>query len=225
MPVLGTITIGQTPRTDLIPEMQAILGPKVRIVEGGALDGLSKATIESFRPGSGDYLLVTRLNDGSSVKIAERHILPLMQAQIDRVVALGADVVSLVCTGSFPEFTCRKPLIEPQRVLGHVVRAIGPRLYIGVVVPDADQVAHTQERWKEAGAMVHVTHASPYGDPAELDEAATRLAKDGCGLGVLDCIGFTFAMKRRFVENLGAPCVLARSILARVLKEILSHDA
>ncbi len=225
MPVLGTVTIGQSPRTDLIPEMQAILGPEVQVVEGGALDGLSLAQVQSFKPEPGDYVLVTRLRDGTSVKIAEKHILPLMQAQIDKVVALGADVVSLVCTGSFPEFGCPKPLIEPQKVLGHVVRSVGSRLRVGVVVPDADQIAHAAERWQDAGKAVRVVAASPYGDLSRLDEIAGDLRRAGCELGVLDCIGFTFAMKKRFASRLGAPCVLARSALARVLREILSHGA
>ncbi len=225
MPVLGTVTIGQSPRTDLIPEMQAILGPEVQVVEGGALDGLSLAKIQSFKPGPGDYVLVTRLRDGTSVKIAEKHILPLMQAQIDKVVALGADVVSLVCTGSFPEFVCPKPLIEPQKVLGYVVRAVSDRLRVGVVVPDADQIGHAEERWQDAGKAVRVVAASPYGDLSRLDEAAGDLRRAGCELGVLDCIGFTFAMKERFSAGLGAPCVLARSALARVLREILTSGA
>jgi len=225
MPVLGTVTIGQSPRTDLIPEMQVILGPEVHVVEGGALNGLSPAQIQAFKPEPGDYVLVTRLRDGTSVKIAEKHILPLMQAQIDKVVALGAGVVALVCTGSFPEFECPKPLIEPQKVLGHVVRSVSGRLPVGVVVPDADQIAHAEERWQGAGRSVRVVAASPYGDLSDLDDAARDLKRAGCGLGVLDCIGFTFAMKKRFTEKLGAPCVLARSALARVLREILSCGA
>ncbi|MDP2859427.1 MAG: AroM family protein [Bacillota bacterium] len=225
MPVLGTVTIGQSPRTDLIPEMKAILGAEVEVVEGGALDGLSRGEIEAFKPEAGDYVLVTRLRDGTSVKIAERHILPLMQAQIDRVVGLGADVVALVCTGSFPEFACKRPLVEPQKVLGHMVRSVGERLSIGVVVPDKDQIAQAQRRWQGAGRAVSVVAASPYGDLSHLDSAAADLRQAGCELGVLDCIGFTFEMKRRFSERLGAPCVLARSALARVLKEILSQGA
>jgi protein AroM len=148
-----------------------------------------------------------------------------MQKQIDRVVAAGAGVVSLVCTGNFPEFSCPVPLVEPQKVLGHVVRAVSGKLAVGVVVPDKDQIEHTEARWQGAGASVHVVAGSPYGDPRELDAAATELKRLGCQLGVLDCIGFTFEMKRRFTEITGAPTVLARSALARVLREILSYGA
>ena len=39
---LATITIGQTPRTDVVPAMRRILPDDVRIVEYGALDGLTR---------------------------------------------------------------------------------------------------------------------------------------------------------------------------------------
>ena len=37
--ILGTVTIGQAPRTDLIPEIKQFLGDGVEILEAGALDG------------------------------------------------------------------------------------------------------------------------------------------------------------------------------------------
>ena len=45
---LGIVTIGQTPRTDVIPEMAEVLGPGVEIVERGALDGLDIPAVAAF---------------------------------------------------------------------------------------------------------------------------------------------------------------------------------
>ena len=39
---IGTVTIGQSPRIDVVPEIAAILGDNIIINEAGALDGLSK---------------------------------------------------------------------------------------------------------------------------------------------------------------------------------------
>ena len=41
---VGGITIGQSPRADMVPEILEILGPQVEVVEGGALDGLVLVT-------------------------------------------------------------------------------------------------------------------------------------------------------------------------------------
>ncbi len=35
---LGIVTIGQTPRSDVVPEMAEVLGPGVEILERGALE-------------------------------------------------------------------------------------------------------------------------------------------------------------------------------------------
>jgi hypothetical protein len=51
---VGLITVGQAPRSDVVPDMAAILGRDVEIVEAGALDGLTReqmATTRSWSPG------------------------------------------------------------------------------------------------------------------------------------------------------------------------------
>lgn len=93
--VVGTVTIGQTPRTDVIPELSAILGD-VTIREAGALDGLSRAEIAGLAPQRGDYVLVTRLADGSSVQVAERHITPRVAAKIKEHFDAGVPLVLLL---------------------------------------------------------------------------------------------------------------------------------
>lgn len=50
MKKIGAITVGQTPRTDLIPEMEPILGESIEIIQMGGLDGLTKEEIAAFRP-------------------------------------------------------------------------------------------------------------------------------------------------------------------------------
>ena len=47
-PVVGLVTIGQSPRPDIVPDMAAIIGPGVDIREAGALDGLSRADVEAL---------------------------------------------------------------------------------------------------------------------------------------------------------------------------------
>jgi protein AroM len=79
--VIGAVTIGQAPRVDIMPELTVILGPEVQVKEAGALDGLSKEEIAAFAPKKGDYVLVTRLADGSSVKVAEQYITPAVERE------------------------------------------------------------------------------------------------------------------------------------------------
>ena len=135
-PKIGAITIGQSPRTDIIPEIQPLLGHDVDIVEMGALDGLTLKEVEAFAPQEDDYILHTRMRDGTSVTIAERHILPRMQTCIDTLTQQGVELVVLLCTGKFPEFRSATLLIEPQKITDSVIMALaGEQHKIGIMTP------------------------------------------------------------------------------------------
>ena len=45
---IGIVTIGQSPRTDVVPEIQAHLGDHVEVLEHGALDGLSLTEVQEL---------------------------------------------------------------------------------------------------------------------------------------------------------------------------------
>ena len=221
--VLGTVTIGQSPRTDLIPEMKMVMGTAAMVLEAGALDGLTLQQVKELAPEPGDYVLITRMADGTAVKIAEKHILSRMQEKIDDLVARGADAVALVCTGEFPPFHCERLLVVPQKVLFHAAAAVvneqeGFRL--GVLLPDADQIEQGLQRWRAITPEVRIEAESPYGRPGDVEEAAHKLRQWGAGLVVMDCIGYTLAMKESVRRVTGVPVILARSILARTLAEL-----
>ena len=86
---VGAITIGQSPRTDVVQELLPLMGEQVELIQAGALDGLTREDIQAFAPGPEDYTLISRLRDGSSVMFAERHILPQLQQCIDRLEEQG----------------------------------------------------------------------------------------------------------------------------------------
>ncbi len=219
--ILGTVTIGQSPRADLIPEMKPYLGSDVEVIEAGALDGLTLDEVYAFYPDKGDYVLITRMSDGTQVKIAEKHILPRMQEKIDNLTDQGAQVIALVCTGEFPGFKSGKLLVEPQKVLFSTLKAVADGHKLGVFIPDADQVEHAKTRWSRVTGDLVVEPASPYGSIDVIVEVAKKLKDAGVEIAVLDCIGYTDSVKRAVKEILGVPVVLARSIVARVLGELL----
>jgi len=101
---VGFLTIGQSPRTDVLSDIQEYL-KGLEIVEAGALDGLTREYIETnLAPRAGETLLVTRMRDGSEVIIAEERILPLMQERVRWLEEQGVEVIAVLCSGSFPEF-------------------------------------------------------------------------------------------------------------------------
>lgn len=219
--VLGTVTIGQSPRSDIMSDILPILGDGVEVVEAGALDGFTKEEVAGMAPGEGDYVLVTRMRDGSSVTVAERYITPKVEEKIRDHFRRGIKIVLLLCTGEFPSFGEKGLLIRPQRILYYVVKAVAENKRLAVMTPSPEQISQSRKRWQKVSDNLTVVAASPYGDPSELDEAIGKLKKEAPEVVVMDCMGYTMKMQEKVREGTGAPVFLARSTVARVIKEML----
>ena len=217
---IAAITIGQSPRTDVVPELECFLGPDVRIVQAGALDELSKPEVEAIAPKTTGFTLVTRLRDGSEVKLGEDFVIPRIQKCIRRLEH-DVDLILLLCTGSIPRLDSRRLILYPEQILFNVVCSVGARR-IGVLTPAPEQVGAQHERWSKVVPHVVVEAASPYGSPERLESAASRFDPEGLDLLVLDCIGYTHAMKLRVRTLVRRPVLLARSAAARVAAELLT---
>lgn len=217
---IGAITVGQSPRSDVVPEMVGLLGA-VELEQRGALDGLTTDEIAAISPEPGDYVLVTRLRDGSSVRIAEKHILQRMQIHMDDLLSKGAEGILLLCTGEFPSFQCSKPILYPQRLLQHFTAGTVGDRNVGILTPDISQVLQARRRWQENGVKeVIVEPASPYGNPADVIKAAQKLKEQGAQAVVMDCIGYTCTMKQEIVKLTGLPTILPRTVAARAVAEL-----
>lgn len=214
---MGLITIGQSPRNDVTPTLKAMVGQAVQITEKGALDGLVKNEVERLAPKAGDYVLVTRLRDGTSVKVARRLVTPRIQKCIEELEEVGVDINVLLCTGEFPRLKAKKPLIMLEAIITSFARCIkGGK--IGVIVPEEEQIPSAIQRWKRKDASMVVVSANPYGDVKALEKAALMLAEKGIDLTVLDCIGFTPNTGEIFRRLTGKPVLLPQTLLGCVLK-------
>jgi protein AroM len=217
---IGLVTIGQSPRIDVTPILKDMLGSKVELIEKGALDGLAKKEIEKLAPTARDYVLVTRLRDGLSVKVARKQIIPRVQKCIEELEDLGADFTLLLCTGEFPSLRARKPLIMPEKLVSNIVQCVkGGK--IGIVVPEREQIPRIKRKWEGKGMSIVITSANPYGESETFEEAAKFLAKENVDLVVLDCIGFTPKVREIFRRLTGKPIVLPQTIIGSVLKDLI----
>lgn len=221
--IVGAITVGQSPRTDVVPEMQTLLPSHVKIMEAGALDGMTRTAIEAMPCDQDDYILVSRLNDGSSVRFAESQIIPKLQKKITFLENQGAAYNVFICTGEFNhKFETKVPLLFPEQIL---LANVKPLLYhgkLGVITPLPEQQEQCRKKWSSIAKNIELSSGSPYGDMSAIATAATELQDKELDLIVLDCIGYDQTMKRMVREITGKPVMIARSMIARVLAEILS---
>jgi protein AroM len=218
--VLGLVTIGQSPRDDIMPQMLPLLPAGLDIRQVGALDGLTHEQIAELAPGPQDYVLHTRLRDGLAVSVGRGRIKPLLQSCLEQLEDEGANPIVLLCTGEFPELRSDALLIEPDRLLVSVVGGLRPRR-AGVLVPLPSQIDAAAEKWRVLGAEVVFVAASPYGEQTELIRAAEELGRHPLDLVVMDCMGYTLAHRRVVTQATSRPVILASRVVARIIGELV----
>jgi len=218
--VLGLVTIGQSPRDDIVSQMLPLLPAGLGIRQAGALDGLTREQVAELAPDPGDYILHTRLRDGSAVTVGRERIEPLLQDCLNRLQGEGANPIVLLCTGEFPGLRSDALLIEPDRLLFSVVRGLGVRR-VGILVPLPSQIGDAAEKWKVLGAEMVFAAASPYRGHVELTRAAEELRGHPLDLVVMDCMGYTLAHKQVVMHATGWPVLLASRVVARVVGELV----
>ena len=222
---LGLITVGQAPRSDVVPDMAEILGADIDIVEGGALDGLTREQIARLAPEGDDEILVTRMADAASVFVGKSKMIPLVEARIAALESKGVALNVLLCTGEFPKLAAKRPLLEPQQLLLGLLRAMTFPGRLGVLTPSERHVSQTAERWRRSGFDAVVAPLSPYeeDDAAAVKRASDTLRAGGAGLVVMDCIGFRRKTRDEVAHLVGAPALVANLLVARVAAELLGR--
>lgn len=222
MTKIGTITVGQSPREDIIPDMKKILGPSITIVECGALDGLTIQDVQQFAPDNNTDIVVSRIRDGTAVTLAKKHITNRLQHCIHQLEKQSVDLIALLGTASFPELNSTKLIIRPANLLQRIVISLIERGTIGVVTPLKAQCSQTRRKWNRSGLNVVVDFALPYASENQIVAVARRLAKANVDLIVLDCIGFNLAMKRSIRAIMEKPVLLPITLLARTIAELIA---
>jgi protein AroM len=191
------ITVGQSPRDDLVPYMEEVFTRKVPIWQGGVLDGLSREAMADLAPDPGETPIVALLRDGTSTTLSHKKILPRVQSLVNDAVAVFPSIVSALATG----------------------------WKLGVIKPSAGQLDAAKKQFADRGIDAIVTAASPYTGAQRLRDvrtAAETLRDAGVDLVWMTCVGMDEAMRGVVQEVMGKPVILARTILARILDEFLA---
>lgn len=210
-PLLGIVTIGQTPRPDLEATFAAA-APQATVRVAGALDGLGDDAIAALAV-PGPYPLLVRLADGSTAEVPRDALVPRVTAAAAALAEAGAGLVVVACAGAFPAIPCAAPVLVPGRVVPATVRAIAAGGRIGIVTPNAAQAPFAEAKWRADGFDVVVTHAAP-SRAGDLAAAAARMRASDVALVVLDCMGHDDASRAAFAVASGRPTVAVQPLIA-----------
>lgn len=220
MKKVGALTIGQSPRDDIIPILRGVIGDGVEILEAGALDGKTMEDVKRVPLNLEDYILVSRMRDGTEIKITKKYVIPLMQKRLDDLEAEGVRLTVVICTGEFPRFKSRGLVVTPSEILRGVVEGSLKEGKLGVVFPTAEQTQYAEKEFGRPGVTVYADSVSPY-EPKDVDGLIKRLKSRDLDLIFLNCFGFPTELKERVVRETGKPVIQSNILIARVLKELI----
>lgn len=220
---LVTLTIGQSPRSDILPLLRQHL-PDAQTDHAGLLDGLSRTEIQAqFAPEAGDALLVSRLQSGEQVRLAASKVEQGLQRKISALELAGYQTILLLCTGEFSQLRTRQALLlEPDRIIPPLIGAMVQQQQIGIVVPVTEQIVEQAGKWQHLPVPPCYAVASPYeGDQATFASAARTLQAQGAALVVMDCMGYHQQHRAALQQQLGVPVLLSNELVARLAAALL----
>lgn len=221
---IGTLTIGQAPRSDITPILDKALPGHVSCLHAGVLDGLDDATIASrFTVIPGEAVLTSRLLDGRAVVMGKAAVGLAMQQKISELAAAGCQLVVLLCTGEFHGLHGDGAwLIEPDRIMPPTLNALVGDRQAGILVPLASQIASEQQKWHNATRPPVFAVASPYtATEEEVAAAARSLADRGAEIILTDCMGYTGWHQAICKRHVDLPVILSNQLLADLLRNLL----
>lgn len=224
---VGLITIGQSPRDDVVPDMMAQIKADVEPVQRGAIDDLTLDEVRELAPQGDEPWFVSRMRDGTEVQLARRELIPRMQARVDELTELGVDLIVPLCSADWSALNSRVPFINPGRALSVINEAlVRPDGRLGVVLPTEGQALRAQRRYATDGKQVITTFAQPYTTEDEQLEqcrqAGELLARGDVDLIYMSCMGHTQKMRSVVRETSGRPTVTANGMLAALMSQALA---
>ncbi len=209
---IGALTIGQSPRNDLVAPLAELL-PECEIVQVGALDGLVLEELPD--PKGAAYPLVTRMRSGDLVMVAEDFITPRLQNALEKLENQGVASTLLMCAGTFAELKGSQPLLKPFDIGKGVLHTLGLTT-IGLLAPVPEQEAPIRLRWDAAGWDTTVWTANlGKQDQAFLGQINKKVVRHNLECIVLDYFGHPIEWVTNLQDSVDIP-VLDLGYLATV---------
>ena len=217
---LGFLTLGQAPRSDVIPSFMDILGEQLTYGEAGALDNLDEKQIRELYPSETETTIETRLSSGSKILVSRERLLPLLMEKATDLQQSCRHVI-LLCSGSFPTIKATiNNLVEPITLIRGVVRILAEGKTLGIVGPESD-LEEAPAQWADYAARVVCSAASPYGVLEQIGQAAKDAATKGADIILLDDMGFTEEHRTYARKHSNISVICATTLTAKILSELI----
>ena len=215
------VTVGQSPRNDIVPELENICNGRYEFLQSGGLDNLSEQEILDMQNNINGEYLITKNNTGKRVKVPKNIAVNRMKSCFNKGFEQGAEAGIILCTfENFNELTSNKVIIKPQKLMLNYMKSIAIDKNIGIIYPSAELIDIAVENWSKASSNVTVK-AYRADEPVEkLLSNVNELILGGAEFIVLDCISYTVEMKEKIKSICKIPVILPRTLIISALDEL-----
>ena len=218
--IAGFMTIGRSPRADIISDVQIRLRASVSILEHGALDRIPDQDLASLAPVDNDDALIASLGNGQEAIVSKAKIAGLLQKEIERLEQ-EVDAFFILCTGPFPSFNSTRKVEQIGSLLFDAVRLGGVPDRLGVMMPIAEQEQLNRRLWTGYAGAINTAVASPYGGLEAVTQASVQLQEAGADLIVMSCMGYSETMRQAVQDAVAVPTIGPGQVLADYLNDEL----
>jgi protein AroM len=241
---IGLLTIGQSPRVDilldwkmdenqiktyepmdiLIPPKDSMIPTNVELIHIGALDDIPKDKIHEIQPAPGKRGPISRLKDGTWTLIDPEKLKPLMIKCVSRLEKVGCQAILQLCTGDFPYLTPKIPLIEAGELCKGIIEAVlNPDSTLGMFSPFPQKTEEVtiKELPHWGNRKICQINANPYQNPPEsIIPEVEKMKNQEVDMVYMNCLGYSIKHKKIAKDILKKPVILPRSTAARVIAEL-----
>ncbi len=221
-PQIGMITIGQSPRPDILGVFRDVWDDRAEMIEIGALDGLTHEDVQKMAPKERDDVLVVRMADGTQHIVGHEYLQPRIQACADTLIrSHDLKAAVLLCTGNFRPFPYPVPFLIPQKIVDNTIAALAEAgQSLGIMIPTGEQQQQMRRNLAGNGITPVFAFASPHTGEARVVKAAWSLQRQEIHFIVMHCFGYTRAMRELVKEITGKPVLLSTTLVANVTGEV-----
>lgn len=201
---IGALTIGQSPRPDLVAPLENLL-PDCEILQAGALDNLTPDDLPE--PSEAAYPLVTQMRNGKTVMVEESFITAKLQLALNQLETNGVIATLLLCAGTFANLQGTRPFFIPFKIGYNFLSALQMQS-IGLITPVAAQEIPIRARWEKLGCQPTVWTADlGIQDETFHQQLSERIKTNKLDCIVLDYVGHPLAQVKQLQEYVEIPVI------------------
>lgn len=219
---MAVVTIGQTPRPDMIPELMGLIDEPVEADLFGILDDFTPDEIINQRVEPDAPHLSTRLRDGQyavvSVEFVDQHLRSLLL----RLDGRGYDLLAVVSTGVPGSYPLNTACVQGHHVVENWVEAlVSGNGRVGMVYPLHKQAAERRGMVVCGTLVENAQGAICAGHAGSLDSTVAGL--QGADLVLMHSVAYNEEAAQRLSATMRKPVVTARRLIAGAIRARLQE--